>query len=73
MNWGVRVLFIRPVQGRLLVFKPDTRLLRSKGESLVSRIGTYHFGLGALEPFRNTPKQSFPISRDSSENLNNRD
>ena len=51
MNWGVRLLFIRPAVGRSVEFLPDQRLTRHAGP-LSAQIGTYRFALGALKPFR---------------------
>lgn len=46
IDQGIRVLFIRPVQGKTLVFLPDPRL--SSENSLAPQIGTYGFSLGNL-------------------------
>lgn len=51
MSWGVRLLFIRPVVGHSVEFYPDQKLTRSPGP-LSAQLGTYHFTLGTLKPFR---------------------
>lgn len=49
--WGVRILFIRPVQGQSVVFRPDPRLTASP--QLLATRGSYHFSLGRPKPFWN--------------------
>lgn len=51
MDWGARLLFIRPVVGRYLEFFPDKKLAQYPGD-LSAQIGTYRFAFGALKPFR---------------------
>ena len=51
MSFGVRLLFIRPVVGHSVEFFPDQKLTRHAGP-LSAQLGTYHFALGALKPFR---------------------
>ncbi len=48
--WGVRILFIRPVRGRLIAFRPDRRLTVAQ-EELSASSGNYHFVLGQPKPF----------------------
>jgi hypothetical protein len=46
MASGIRVLFIRPVQGHSLIFIPDAQLNCSDKGAFETRIGTYGFSLG---------------------------
>ena len=45
MAWGIRLLFIRPIQGDSLIFTPDQRLIRQDGNALTAMKGNYSFGL----------------------------
>ena len=48
--WGVRILFIRPVHGQSIVFRPDRQLTLGQDVLSASR-GNYHFILGQPKPF----------------------
>jgi hypothetical protein len=48
----VRLLFIRPVAGRVIEFLPDPRLVRID-QHMAARAGVSSFALGAPKPFRN--------------------
>ena len=48
MEWGTRLLFIRSVQGNLLVFIPDSHLTLKDGDSPVALKGTYGFLLAGF-------------------------
>jgi hypothetical protein len=51
MNYGVRLLFIRPIEGHKVDFFPDPKLTQQV-DQLNSQLGIYHFSLGVLKPFR---------------------
>ncbi len=52
MSFGVRLLFIRPVEGKTAVFYPDQNLIRQAGHLISAQLGNYHFTLGAFKQFR---------------------
>ena len=48
--WGVRILFVRPVHGQSLIFRPDQKL--TLGQTILSASsGSYHFIIGQPKPF----------------------
>lgn len=47
----VRLLFIRPVTGRIVELLPDSQIVRQDTQ-MAAHTGTYHFTLGAPKPFR---------------------
>ena len=48
--WGVRLLFIRPINAKLITFQPDPRLHLSDTEIKIHS-GSYRFTLGMPKPF----------------------
>ncbi|MBI5921693.1 MAG: hypothetical protein HY847_08555 [Betaproteobacteria bacterium] len=48
--WGVRILFIRPVRGKSIIFRLDQRL-NIEQKVLAASSGNYHFRLGRPKPF----------------------